>query len=129
MSNGKINLKIVTPEGCIEDSHYDGILLPGEFGIFELLPNHENYISILRTGIVSTYKKHDCIPIFIISQSFLRFDNSTNICEINSAYAVDITNSKKLEREFINNKLEGSNNSDERDFYKYLSEYFLINNV
>ena len=36
---------------------------------------------------------------------------------------------KKLEREFINNKLKGSNNSDERDFYNYLSEYFFINNL
>jgi F0F1-type ATP synthase epsilon subunit len=129
MSKGKIHLKIVTPEGYVENSHHDAILLPGEFGIFELLPNHENYISILRTGIVSVCKKHDFVPIFIIARSLLRFDNNTNTCEINSPYAVDIMNPKKLEREFINNKLKGSNNSDERDFYNYLSEYFFINNV
>jgi F0F1-type ATP synthase epsilon subunit len=129
MFKGKINLKIVTPEGYIEDSRYDGILLPGEFGIFELLPNHENYISILRTGIISAYKNHDFIPIFIISQSFSRFDNSANTCEINSPYAIDVTNPKKVEREFINNKLEGSNNSDERYFYNYVSEYFFVNNL
>ena len=129
MSKAKINLKIITPEGGIEDSYHDNISLSGEFGVFELLPNHENYISLLKTGVISINKKPDFIPIFIISESFLRFDNNTNICEVNSEYAMDITSAKKLEIEFINRRIEDSNNINEKDFYNYLVQYFSNNNV
>ena len=127
MSKAKINLKITTPEGGIEDSYHDNISLPGEFGVFELLPNHENYISLLKTGIISINKKTSFVPIFIISESFLRFDNNTNICEINSEYAMNITSAKKLEREFINRKIDSSSDINEKDFYNYLAQYFSNN--
>ena len=129
MSKAKINLKIITPEGVIEDSYHDSISFPGEFGVFELLPNHENYISLLKTGVISINKKPDFVPIFIISESFLRFDNTTNICEVNSEYAMDITSAKKLEIEFINRRIDGSSNTNEKDFYNYLVQYFSNNNV
>jgi F0F1-type ATP synthase epsilon subunit len=127
MSKAKINLKIITPEGGIEDSYHDSISLPGEFGVLELLPNHENYISLLKTGVISINKKTNFIPIFIISESFLRFDNSTNICEVNSEYAMNIMSAKKLEREFINRKIDSSSDANEKDFYNYLAQYFSNN--
>jgi F0F1-type ATP synthase epsilon subunit len=127
MSKAKINLKIITPEGGIEDSYHDSISLPGEFGVLELLPNHENYISLLKTGVISINKKTNFIPIFIISESFLRFDNSTNICEVNSEYAMNIMSAKKLEREFINRKIDSSSDANEKDFYNYLAQHFSNN--
>ena len=129
MSKVKINLKIITPEGDIEDSYHNNISLPGEFGVFELLPNHESYVSLLKTGIISINKKPNFIPIFIISESFLRFDNNTNICEINSEYAMDIASAKKLEKEFINRRIDDSSNINEKYFYNYLTQYFSNNNV
>lgn len=129
MSKDNINLKIITPEGIIEDSHYNSISLPGAFGIFELLPNHENYISLLKTGVISENKKQEFTPIFIISNSFLRFDNKTNICEVNSQYAVDIVSAKKLKKELINKKISVSSDANERDFYNYLVQHFINYNI
>ena len=84
---GKVNLKIVIPDGIIEDSYHDSIKLPGLFGIFEVLPGHENYISLLAQGVISIKSQGKFLPYYIISKSFFQFKNHTNMCEISSEYA------------------------------------------
>lgn len=125
MNKKKINLKIVTPGGIVHDTQELRISLHGELGDFELLPDHENYISLLKEGIISIYKDRNFIPHFIISKSFMRFDNSSNTCEIISDYAISALEVKNLKNDHINEIISNSNYEDERSFYKFVSQYLL----
>ena len=40
---------------------------------------------------------------------------------------MNITSAKKLEREFINRKIDSSSDINEKDFYNYLAQYFANN--
>ena len=125
MNKKKISLKIITPEGIVNDTQEFKISLHAELGDFELLPDHENYISLLKEGVVSIYKNGSFIPYFIISKSFLRFDNSLNACEIVSDYAIDILEVEKLENGHINEIISNSQYEDDKSFYKFISQYLL----
>ena len=125
MNKKKISLKIITPEGIVNDTKEFKISLHGELGDFEILPDHENYTSLLREGVISIFKDGNFIPYFIISKSFLIFDNSLNACEIASDYAINVLDLEKLENERINEIISNSQYEDEKSFYKFISQYLL----
>lgn len=90
MNKTKINLKIITPNGIIEDSNHRSIKLPGLFGIFEILPGHENYLTLLKKGIISIDSKNKFLSYYLISDSLFRFNRKTSLCQIIAEYAIDI---------------------------------------
>lgn len=48
-----MNIIIVDPEKVIFEGNAHNVILPGEMGVFELLPFHKNLLSRLIKGLVS----------------------------------------------------------------------------
>ena len=94
-------------------------------GVFELLPNHENYISTLKEGVISICKKENFAPYFIVSKAFMKFENSSNTCEVIGDYAINISEVKNLKKDYINEIILNSHYEDEKSFYKFISQYLL----
>ena len=113
----RLTLRIITPNQIINDSNHESIQLPGFFGSFTILPDHENYFGLLKAGIVSVTNNYRSSYHCIISQSFFQFHNAKNICEIMSEYATLDLQIEDLEQD-ITKKIKNSNNQNEKDFYK-----------
>lgn len=129
MPKDKIDLRIITPEMSINRDRNSAVFLSGLFGQFELLPNHEDYISLLQIGVIGLKKDKCFVDSFIISNSFLRFDNTLNVCEINTEYFFDIIHQQRVEKDFISHKIQRSSNTKEVEFYNYLLEYYSTTSV
>lgn len=95
MLKSKIQILIITPYGieCKEES--SKIQIQSEDGIVELLPNHQNYFSIVKKSAILLYIKQLYIPIAIVDQSLLLFNSAKNTCLILSESAFNIFNISK----------------------------------
>ena len=113
----RLTLRIITPSQIISDSNHETIQLPGFFGIFAILPDHENYFGLLKAGIVLVTNNNRSSYHCVISQSFFQFHNTENICEIMSEYATLHLQIKDSEQD-LNTRITNSNNQNEKDFYK-----------
>ena len=131
MCENKINLKIITPYRTVKNLHCNSIQLTNTFGVFEILPNHENYITILEKGIIAVSLENNglrFLPHFIISRSFLKFKNSINTCYISSEYAINIlqVKEKDIEKQYIRKRIRESCNNNEKDCYELLGNFFRV---
>lgn len=50
MPGPKLNVLIATPEKVLYEGEADNVILPGENGVFEVLPYHKNLLSRLLAG-------------------------------------------------------------------------------
>ena len=116
----EIKLKIITPERTVIDSHFNKILLPGKSGDFQLLYNHENFISRLRMGIISVDIKGSLTPSFVISQAFATFNQDQNMCEVTTEFAVAISEIKILSKSDITKKMDFSTFEPEKQLYQFI---------
>jgi F-type H+-transporting ATPase subunit epsilon len=118
MHRDKIKLKIITPEKIIENADYDAVVLPGETGDFELLVNHENFISILRVGTIYASTKDHIVASFVVSKSFMRFSNAKNICEVTAEYAMSMAEIKQLGADEITRRIKETSSQSKKQFYQ-----------
>ena len=82
MQKSEIKFKITTPDKIIVDGYYSSVIFPGESGNFELLANHENFISQLKVGTIHAKAKDHTTSEFVVSASFAKFSHHQNICEV-----------------------------------------------
>ncbi len=52
-----IDVLIATPQGVIFEGRAESALLPGEWGVFEVLPYHKPLLSRLISGIIVVDRK------------------------------------------------------------------------
>lgn len=52
MSNGRLHLRVVSPERVVLEGEADSLLLPGALGQLGVLPGHARLITALRTGVL-----------------------------------------------------------------------------
>jgi F0F1-type ATP synthase epsilon subunit len=122
MQKDKIKLQIITPDKTVVDEDYNVIFCPGEAGDFELLANHENFISKLKTGVISV--NNTITQSFIVSQSFMKFDHANNICKIIVEFAIAIQDIKSLgNNSDITKKITQSHSEKEKEFYQFISTF------
>ncbi len=62
MGDKLLSVKIVTPEKILFEGKADRVILPGEGGVFEVLPFHKHILSRLLTGTIVIDDK--LFPIF-----------------------------------------------------------------
>ena len=123
MNKKEINLRIITPDSGIKESNHSSIQVLGSHGVFQMLPFHEDYIDILRQGIVLVAHQEIFKPYCIISKSLLKFDNVANRCEISSAYAANISEIQNFHKDYVSDRVQHSDDQDEKDFYIVLQQY------
>ena len=56
-SKAKLNVTILTPEKLIYRGQAESVILPGERGVFEILPHHKRLLSRLLSGTVQVDSK------------------------------------------------------------------------
>lgn len=71
-----MNLKIITPTGCMVDAEVAKVFLPGGAGAFEVLTNHAPLISTLDKGIVR-YEQDGVMQEYAVETGFVKVDNNT----------------------------------------------------
>jgi F-type H+-transporting ATPase subunit epsilon len=118
MHRDKIKLKIITPEKIIENADYDAVILPGETGDFELLANHENFISTLRAGAIYASTKDHIAASFVVSKSFMRFSHAQNVCEVAAEYAMSMVEIKQLGADEITRRMKEASSESKKQFYQ-----------
>lgn len=75
-----LTLKIVSPEKVMFTGEVDSILVPGEQGCFEILPNHAAIISTLLAGKVEYGVKGEK-KSFLIHSGFVEVKkNEVSLC-------------------------------------------------
>lgn len=50
MTKDQIDVSIVTPDGVLFEGKVHSVILPGEEGVFEVLPHHKALLSLLLPG-------------------------------------------------------------------------------
>ncbi len=75
-----LNVFILSPEGVIFEGKAKSVSLPGESGIFEVLPFHKNLLSRLLSGLVIVDGRTFSIRRGIVK---VKSDTVTVISEIN----------------------------------------------
>jgi F0F1-type ATP synthase epsilon subunit len=105
----KIALKILTPQGIYYENEEFKIKIYGAAGVFELLPNHTNFMSILRRSIIYVYKNNNPAPCVAIKSAILQFNNILNTCTVISEFAISISNINKKNKNNILNSYDYEN--------------------
>lgn len=67
-----LDVFILSPEGVIFEGKAESVSLPGERGIFEVLPFHKNLLSRLLSGLVIVDGR-----IFSIRRGIVKVKNNT----------------------------------------------------
>lgn len=65
-----LTVLILSPEGVIFEGKVESISLPGEKGIFEVLPFHKNFLSRLLAGSITVGER-----IFVIKRGIAKVKN------------------------------------------------------
>ncbi len=77
-----MNLDIVTPDRRVIVGETTDVVIPGVEGEFEVLPDHEAFLSALGTGILSFRRNNELVKL-MVSGGFVEVDanNITVMCE------------------------------------------------
>jgi F-type H+-transporting ATPase subunit epsilon len=105
--------KIITPSKIILEAQAKEVLLPGQNGVFGVLPLHENLISNLKSGIVSVVDEFDQKYRYFIYGGISRISNSELI--ITTEYAIDVKDVNKKEIQDEIDKCSKKSASDEAE--------------
>ncbi|MFQ3307087.1 MAG: F0F1-type ATP synthase epsilon subunit [Candidatus Midichloriaceae bacterium] len=124
MSITHIKFKLKTPECNIKELDCKDILFQGKNGEFQILPKHEDYVSILKTSEIHLTTATNNKKIYIVSESIIRFIQKENVCEVLSDFAISAEEIKDDDQSAIKIKLQNSLSEKEREFYKYILENY-----
>ncbi len=80
MENGKIYLKIVSPEKTLAETHVASVSLPGKAGRFTVLKDHAPLISSLVKGEISWQDGKDTAGIHIDGGFAEVLGNRVTVC-------------------------------------------------
>ncbi len=65
----KLKLEIVTPHGLVYSDDVDEVIAPGSEGEFGVLPNHTQFLTTLKIGML-TYKKGNETGHFFVNWGY-----------------------------------------------------------
>ncbi|WP_185882377.1 FoF1 ATP synthase subunit delta/epsilon [Blattabacterium cuenoti] len=54
-----MKIKIINDQQLLYKNHVKSVILPGEYGSFQLLKNHAPLIAILKTGLIKIIQLYD----------------------------------------------------------------------
>jgi len=118
-----MNFKIITPQGVISNTKENRISLVSQEGSLELLPNHQNYIALLKEGPIFVDRKGALCCFYIISNGILYFENSSNSCEVVTNFAINISDAISLKIEGLHNISSNFKCQEEILFYEAVKNY------
>ena len=104
MSEGKLRVNLVTPQGPIAQESTDAVLAPGRLGQFEILEGHVPFLSELHAGVV-TFGEATEKRYFAVGPGFLEVEPSGEVqvlCE--QAVAVENIDKEAAENELAENE-------------------------
>jgi F-type H+-transporting ATPase subunit epsilon len=86
----QIHLEVVTPAGQLVSEDVDIVTAPGASGEFGVLAHHANYLTTIKTGVLS-YKKDRQVRYMMVSKGFAEVSDNTITFLVESAeYGYDI---------------------------------------
>ncbi len=86
----QIHLEVVTPAGQVVSDDVDIVTAPGTSGEFGVLAHHANFLSTIKTGVLS-FKKDRQIKYMMVSKGFAEVSDNTITFLVESAeYGYDI---------------------------------------
>ncbi|AIL65002.1 ATP synthase subunit epsilon [Rickettsiales bacterium Ac37b] len=104
MSDKKLNLEIITPEGKIFSHEVDMAVIPGTEGDLGILPGHISLISTVRPGLLITYHGDNISNNIFISEGFAEIYNDHCVVLVENAVDTD-----KLDKSDIINHVNDLN--------------------
>ncbi|MFV9875337.1 MAG: ATP synthase F1 subunit epsilon [Rickettsiales endosymbiont of Dermacentor nuttalli] len=96
MSDKKLNLEIITPEGKIFSNEVDMAVVPGTEGDLGILPGHVSFVSTVRSGLLLAYHGNNISNNIFISEGFAEIYNDHCVVLVENAVDTD-----KLEKDDI----------------------------
>jgi len=111
-----IDLEIITPHGVIPTNTCDKVILPGEYGIITILPEHTPFLSALKHGEIVIKNNNKITNTYFINGGFLQItkDKATvlvDVADTKENIDLDIESQKKNELE---NNIQKSKNDQEK---------------
>ena len=86
----QIHLEVVTPAGQVVSEEVDIVTAPGTSGEFGVLAHHANYLTTVKTGVLS-FKKDRQVKYMMVSKGFAEVSDNTITFLVESAeYGYDI---------------------------------------
>jgi F-type H+-transporting ATPase subunit epsilon len=86
----QIRLEVVTPAGQVVSEDVDIVTAPGTSGQFGVLSHHANYLTTVKTGVLS-FKKDRQVKYMMVSKGFAEVSDNTVTLLVESAeYGYDI---------------------------------------
>ncbi len=88
----QIHLEVVTPAGQLVSEDVDIVTAPGADGEFGVLAHHANYLTTIKTGVLS-FKTDKQIKYMMVSRGFAEVSNNTITFLVESAefgYDIDV---------------------------------------
>ncbi len=109
MSSKTILTRIVTPSNVLLEVNADIVIMPGELGMFGVLPLHSLLISNLEPGIVKVTLSNKILKYFVHSAIAEVTESSVNII---TEFALDCS---KLDNEMLATKIKNLENTLEME--------------
>ena len=81
--------ELITPSKNLTADYFDMVVVPGEEGDFGILPNHSNFISQIRPGVLNTYKNNKVDKSFFLYSGFAEVSNNQLIVLSETAFDVN----------------------------------------
>ncbi|CAK8713042.1 ATP synthase epsilon chain [Candidatus Electronema halotolerans] len=86
----QIHLEVVTPAGQLVSEDVDIVTAPGTSGEFGVLAHHANYLTTIKTGVLS-FKTDKQLKYMMVSEGFAEVSDNTVTFLVESAeYGYDI---------------------------------------
>ena len=88
----QIHLEVVTPAGQLVSEDVDIVTAPGTSGEFGVLAHHANYLTTIKTGVLS-FKTDRQVKYIMVSEGFAEVSDNTVTFLVESAehgYDIDV---------------------------------------
>ena len=93
----QIHLEVVTPAGQVVSEEVDIVTAPGTSGEFGVLAHHANYLTTVKTGVLS-FKTDKQVKYIMISKGFAEVsDNAVTLLVESAEYGYDIDVDRAME--------------------------------
>ena len=81
--------ELITPNKNLISGEFDMVVVPGEEGDFGVLPHHSNLISLIRPGVLNTYKNDKIDKSFFLYSGFAEVSNNKLIVLSETAFDIN----------------------------------------
>ncbi len=115
-----VKLKIICPTKNISSQQYAGLLFLGYSGQFEILPNHENLISLIKPSSIVDVTKSKVVSI--VSSAVLQFTNQFNICEVSVENCFMHYEFSGVKKQDLDKKINAAHSQNTKDFYNLVMD-------